>query len=67
MHLSSEYFPLTIFIRKKVNINNINAVSEVEMDYSMDIFFRQFWTDRRLSFEGANELVIGADFLKVSS
>lgn len=30
----------------------------------MDIFFRQYWTDKRLSFEGITELVIGADVLK---
>ena len=33
------------------------------MDYSMDIFFRQFWVDKRLSFDGVNELVIGSDML----
>ena len=30
----------------------------------MDIFFRQYWVDKRLAFEGINELVIGSDVLK---
>ena len=30
----------------------------------MDIFFRQYWIDERLTFEGSNELVIGAEILQ---
>ena len=29
----------------------------------MDLFFRQFWMDKRLAFKGTNELVVSADFL----
>ena len=30
----------------------------------MDIFFRQYWIDERLKFEGLKELVIGAEILQ---
>ena len=33
------------------------------MDFSMDLFFRQYWMDKRLSFDGPSELVVSADFL----
>ena len=29
----------------------------------MDIFFRQMWQDKRLSYDGVSELVIGSDML----
>ncbi len=29
----------------------------------MDIFFRQYWIDKRLKFHGFSELVIGADIV----
>ena len=30
----------------------------------MEIYFRQHWIDKRLSFNASNELVIGANFLQ---
>lgn len=42
----------------------IPKIKKKKKDYTMDIFFRQYWTDKRLSFEGITELVIGADVLK---
>lgn len=41
------------------------ALPDYFKDYSMDIFFRQYWVDRRLAFEGPKELVIGADILNL--
>ena len=38
-------------------------VYKLKKDFSMDIFFRQFWIDKRLAFQGSNELVIGADIV----
>ena len=36
-------------------------------DYSLDIYFRQFWVDKRLAFDlskvGIYELLVGADML----
>jgi gamma-aminobutyric acid receptor subunit alpha len=29
----------------------------------MDLYFRQLWVDKRLSFDGVSELVIGSDML----
>ena len=29
----------------------------------MDLFFRQYWIDKRLSFKGPTEIVVSADFL----
>lgn len=33
-------------------IRSMGPVSELDMDYSMDCYFRQYWRDSRLSFMG---------------
>ena len=37
-------------------------------DFTLDMYFRQFWTDPRLSFQrrpGLEKLVVGADYIKL--
>ena len=42
----------------------IIIIKQNEKEYSMDIFFRQHWTDKRLAFEGRDELVVSSDILQ---
>merc|ERR1719266_2309899 len=47
---------------------SISSLSEVEMDFTLDMYFRQFWTDPRLSFErrgGLEKLVVGAEYISL--
>jgi len=47
---------------------SISALSEVEMDFTLDMYFRQFWQDPRLSFErrlGLEKLVVGAEYIQL--
>ncbi|XP_078575169.1 gamma-aminobutyric acid receptor subunit beta-1-like [Branchiostoma floridae x Branchiostoma japonicum] len=37
-----------------MSIASIDQVSEVNMDYMVTIFLRQYWQDNRLAFEGTN-------------
>ena len=38
------------------------------MDFTFDMYFRQFWTDPRLSFDpvdfGINQLVVGSEYIR---
>lgn len=36
----------------KVHVLSISAVSEVDMDFTLDVYFDQHWLDERLAFEG---------------
>ncbi|TMW50268.1 hypothetical protein DOY81_004649, partial [Sarcophaga bullata] len=39
-------------VRTNILIRSMGPVSELDMDYSMDCYFRQYWRDKRLSFQG---------------
>ncbi|XP_055844914.1 gamma-aminobutyric acid receptor subunit alpha-2 [Episyrphus balteatus] len=39
-------------VRTNILIRSMGPVSELDMDYSMDCYFRQYWRDKRLSFKG---------------
>ncbi|XP_045465939.1 gamma-aminobutyric acid receptor subunit beta-like isoform X2 [Harmonia axyridis] len=46
---------------------SISSVSEVMMDFTLDFYFRQFWTDPRLAFRkqtGVETLSVGSEFIK---
>nr|QRX38897.1 gamma-aminobutyric acid receptor RDL2 subunit [Pediculus humanus corporis] len=46
---------------------SISSVSEVLMNFTLDFYFRQFWTDPRLGFRkkpGVETLSVGSDFIK---
>ncbi|XP_046814431.1 gamma-aminobutyric acid receptor alpha-like isoform X3 [Vespa crabro] len=36
-------------------VRSMGPISEVDMTYSMDCYFRQSWVDRRLAFQGGKE------------
>ena len=39
------------------------------MDFTFDMYFRQFWSDNRLKFNGSNfgieKLVVGAEYIRL--
>lgn len=39
-------------VKTNMLIRSMGPVSELDMDYSMDCYFRQYWRDKRLSFKG---------------
>ncbi|XP_034936799.1 gamma-aminobutyric acid receptor alpha-like isoform X2 [Chelonus insularis] len=39
-------------VKTNILIRSMGPVSELDMDYSMDCYFRQYWRDSRLSFLG---------------
>ncbi|CAO1385358.1 unnamed protein product [Diamesa hyperborea] len=38
-------------VKTNILIRSMGPVSELDMDYSMDCYFRQYWRDKRLSFK----------------
>ncbi|XP_055691528.1 gamma-aminobutyric acid receptor alpha-like [Lutzomyia longipalpis] len=42
-------------IEVDIMVRSMGPISEVDMTYSMDCYFRQSWVDRRLAFHGAQD------------
>uniref|UniRef100_A0A0N4ZBI0 Neur_chan_LBD domain-containing protein n=1 Tax=Parastrongyloides trichosuri TaxID=131310 RepID=A0A0N4ZBI0_PARTI len=40
--------PVTVYV--SVVVNNVRSVSEITMDYSLELIYREMWTDPRLAF-----------------
>ncbi|VDM98333.1 unnamed protein product [Thelazia callipaeda] len=55
-----------IEVNVTIHVTTISAVSEVSMDYTVDLYLRQFWRDSRLAFANNDEtkLTIGVDLVK---
>merc|ERR1712062_811246 len=56
-------------VRVNMLIRSMGPISETDMFYSMDCYFRQYWRDNRLSFKGlkqtANNVIINQLSLNV--
>lgn len=53
-----------------IHVSSISAVSEVDMDFTLDFYLRQTWLDPRLAFgkldvgfEDIKSLTVGVDYL----
>uniref|UniRef100_A0A672GP66 Gamma-aminobutyric acid (GABA) A receptor, alpha 6a n=1 Tax=Salarias fasciatus TaxID=181472 RepID=A0A672GP66_SALFA len=44
-------------VKTDIFVTSFGPVSDVEMEYTMDMFFRQMWVDERLQFEGPTEIL----------
>uniref|UniRef100_A0A4W5MX28 Gamma-aminobutyric acid type A receptor subunit alpha6 n=1 Tax=Hucho hucho TaxID=62062 RepID=A0A4W5MX28_9TELE len=44
-------------VKTDIFVTSFGPVSDVEMEYTMDVFFRQTWIDERLKFKGPIEIL----------
>ncbi|KAK5620393.1 Gamma-aminobutyric acid receptor subunit alpha-6 [Crenichthys baileyi] len=44
-------------VKTDIFVTSFGPVSDVEMEFTMDMFFRQMWVDERLKFEGPIEIL----------
>ena len=62
------YGGITVTVGVSLYILSIGDLSEKFMDFTFDMYFRQFWHDPRLAFErrpGLDKLVVGAEYIKL--
>jgi len=58
--------PVTVGV--SLYVLSLSEISEKFMDFTFDMYFRQFWRDDRLTFDpknGFEKLVVGADYIKL--
>ncbi|XP_052591048.1 gamma-aminobutyric acid receptor subunit alpha-4 isoform X2 [Peromyscus californicus insignis] len=44
-------------VKTDIYVTSFGPVSDVEMEYTMDVFFRQTWIDQRLKYDGPIEIL----------
>uniref|UniRef100_UPI00398E9A14 gamma-aminobutyric acid receptor subunit alpha-4 n=1 Tax=Pristiophorus japonicus TaxID=55135 RepID=UPI00398E9A14 len=44
-------------VKTDIYVTSFGPVSDVEMEYTMDVFFRQTWVDKRLKYDGSIEIL----------
>ncbi|XP_010158544.1 PREDICTED: gamma-aminobutyric acid receptor subunit alpha-4-like, partial [Eurypyga helias] len=44
-------------VKTDIYVTSFGPVSDVEMEYTMDVFFRQTWVDKRLKYDGPIEIL----------
>ncbi|XP_075458045.1 gamma-aminobutyric acid receptor subunit alpha-6 isoform X2 [Ascaphus truei] len=44
-------------VKTDIYVTSFGPVSDVDMEYTMDVFFRQTWIDERLKFDGPTEIL----------
>ncbi|XP_038187853.1 gamma-aminobutyric acid receptor subunit alpha-4 isoform X3 [Arvicola amphibius] len=44
-------------VKTDIYVTSFGPVSDVEMEYTMDVFFRQTWMDKRLKYDGPMEIL----------
>ncbi|XP_043559292.1 gamma-aminobutyric acid receptor subunit alpha-6-like isoform X4 [Chiloscyllium plagiosum] len=44
-------------VKTDIYVTSFGPVSDVDMEYTMDVFFRQTWIDKRLKFDGPIEIL----------
>lgn len=63
--LRPNYGELPVTVGVSLYVLSVSDVSEVQMEFTVDMYFRQFWNDPRLAFErrpGFSRLVLGSEY-----
>ena len=66
--LRPNYGEVPVTVGVTLYILSIGDLSEKFMDFTFDMYFRQFWSDPRLAFNGSKfgieQLVVGAEYIR---